>query len=103
MNKSDIPPVPPSRGPSPLLLGGALVLLLAGLFCLWQAWATWGESNGASQIQWVEPEQVHRLSKFVADTRARVAQAANSDAVIAAVVQEGDPTRAAATMAFKHE
>jgi len=106
MNKSEIPPVltsTPARGPSPLLLGGAVVLLLAGLFCLWQAWATWGESNGAGQIEWVEREQVHRLSKFVADTRARVAQAANSDAVIAVVAQEGDPTRAAATLAFKRE
>ena len=102
MNNSTVAPEPtPARGPSPLLLGGAVVLLLAGLFCVWQAWSAWGERNGADQIDRVNREQVARLGKVVADTRARVAQAANSDTVVAALAQEGDPTHAAATLALK--
>jgi len=102
MNNSTVAPEPtPAREPSPLLLGGAIVLLLGGLFCVWQAWSEWGEHNGADQIESVNREQVVRLGKLVSDTRARVAQAASSDAVIDALAQEGDPTHAAATIALK--
>ena len=70
--------------PTPLLLGGAILLLLVGLFCAWQTWSMWGERNGAAQIERANRELVDRLGKFVADTRARVIAAAGSDAVTGA-------------------
>jgi phosphomannomutase/phosphoglucomutase len=84
-----------------LLLGGALALLLAGLFCAWQSWSMWGQGRGAAQIERVDREQVDRLTQFVADTRARVTKAAASDDVISAFAQPGDATHAGALQALK--
>jgi phosphomannomutase/phosphoglucomutase len=105
MNKSSGPepgfvPAQDEKSPTPLLLGGAIVLLLAGLFCTWQLWCIWGQQNGAAQIERVNAEQVERLGKFVADTRARVTAAANSNTVTSAFVA-GSETQTGAQQAFK--
>jgi phosphomannomutase/phosphoglucomutase len=103
MSKSSVlqPGSSSAQSPTPLLLGGALALLLAGLFCVWQSWAIWGAGRGAGQIERVNREQLDRLTKVVAETRARVTQAAASDAVISAFAEPGDPTHAAALQALK--
>ena len=105
MNKSSGPHtdsagVQQARTPTPLLLGGAIALLLAGLFCAWQSWSMSGERNGVGQIERVDREQVERLSKFVADTRARVIAAAASDAVTGAFSTD-DANHTIAKQAFK--
>jgi len=105
MNKSSDPPADTTgareaRAPTPLLLGGAIALLLAGLFCAWQSWSMWGERNGAGQIERANREQVDRLGKFVADTRARVIAAAGS-AVVTDAFAADDETHAVAQQTLK--
>jgi phosphomannomutase/phosphoglucomutase len=106
MNKSsdphtDTPGAQQARTPTPLLLGGAIALLLAGLFCAWQSWSMWGERNGAGQIERANSEQLARLSKFVADTRARVIAAAADDTVTGAFSAD-DANHTIARQALKH-
>jgi phosphomannomutase/phosphoglucomutase len=105
MNKSSDPQADTTgaqeaRVSTPLLLGGAIALLLAGLFCAWQSWSMWGERNGAGQIERANREQVERLGKFVADARARAIAAAGSDVVTNAFTAD-DETHAVAQQALK--
>ena len=104
MNKSSVPDMSvddAARSPTPLLLGGAIALLLAGLFCAWQAWAIWGAHNGAGQVETANRTLGDALGKFVADARSRVIQAVASEAVVSAFAQPGDDTHAAAVKAIK--
>ncbi len=87
--------------PRVLLFIAACVLLVAAIFCAWQSWLMFSEISGANQIDRVARQETEALGKFVADTRLRVIQAINSDAVTTALTQPGDDTHAAAAQALK--
>lgn len=87
--------------PRVLLFLGACVLLVAGAFCAWQSVLMFSEISGRLQIDRISGEESQALGKFVADTRMRVIQAVNSDAVANALMQPGDEAKAAATQALK--
>jgi len=79
---------------------GAGLLLLGALFCAWQSWLLFCDLRGGDEAERVRLQEVETLGKFVAETRARIILAANSDAVASALAQT-PPDAEAATQAVK--
>jgi phosphomannomutase / phosphoglucomutase len=84
-----------------VLLVAAALLAGAALFSAWQSWLVFSQLSGATQAEHVSQWEVESLGKFVTDTRSRVTEAVNSDAVITALTQPGDDPPAAAAAALK--
>src|ERR1700754_3601233 len=77
-------------GPASLLLGGGLLFVIAAAVCFWQSWLMVRELTGVHQIENYTLSEAQALGRFAEDTRARIVQAVNSDAVTAALVAGGD-------------
>jgi phosphomannomutase/phosphoglucomutase len=87
--------------PAALLFVAGSLFLIAALFCFWQSWMMFRELSGARQIETYATAEVDALGKFVADTRARVIGAVNSDGVTSALMAGGDGAADAARAALK--
>ena len=84
------------------LMGIAAALLLgAALFFAWQSWLVFSELRGFGEAEHITLVEVEAIGKYVADTRARVSDAINSDAVTSALAPGTDEARAAAAAALK--
>ncbi len=83
-----------------LLLVAAILAVGAALFCAWQTWLVFSEVRGADEAERLRQWEVQALDKFIADTRSRVIEAINSDAVSAALATD-DEMHSAATAVLK--
>jgi phosphomannomutase/phosphoglucomutase len=88
-------------GPASLLLGAGILFVIAAAVCFWQSWLMARELAGTHQIENYTTSEAQALGKFAADTRARITQAVNSDAVTAAIAAGGDNAQDNARAALK--
>ena len=86
--------------PRNLLAIAAGVVLVAALFFAWQSWLIFSEIRGVDESEHISLWEVQAIGKYVTETRSRVTEAVNSDAVIAGLAQ-GEETHAAAVAALK--
>ncbi|MEP6484656.1 MAG: phosphomannomutase/phosphoglucomutase [Rudaea sp.] len=89
------------RQPHTALFVVACVLLIAGIFCLWQSWLKFRIYSGTGQIETVSQWEVQALGTFVAETRKRISTAVNDDTVTAPLQQGGEGAIDAATNALQ--
>jgi phosphomannomutase/phosphoglucomutase len=87
--------------PASLLLGVGCLCLFAAAVCLWQSWLMVRELTGAHQMEGYTTSEVQALGKFAGDTRIRISQAVNSEAVTAALAAGGDGAQDTARAALK--
>jgi phosphomannomutase/phosphoglucomutase len=86
-----------------MLFAAAAALLLGGVFCGWQSWFMFRELSGAHEIEQYGQWEIESLNKFVAQTRARVIAAVNSDSVTARLENNLDGAKDEALQALKNE
>ena len=87
--------------PRMLLFVVACALFAGAAICAWQSWLMFREISGSSQIEQYTRSEIVGLTKFVGDTRARVIDAVNNNAVTAALGDGDDAGRTAAANALK--
>src|ERR1700743_260397 len=87
-------------GPASLLLGGGLLFVIAAAVCFWQSWLVVGGFTGVAAMERYTLSEAQALGRFAEDTRARIVQAVNSDAVTAALAAGGDGAQDAARAAL---
>ena len=78
------------KNPRTLLFATAIAFLMGGLFCAWQSWFMFRAVSGGHEIEQYGQWEVDALSKYVAETRTRLAAAINSEEVTAPLEAGGE-------------
>ncbi|HEX5959966.1 MAG TPA: phosphomannomutase/phosphoglucomutase [Rhodanobacteraceae bacterium] len=87
-----------------LVLALATLLVLFGLFMVWQAWLAERQANAAQHLAQARQDVAQKVALIVADKRTQVVKALDQPALVAALAANDDAaTRAAAAQSIKAE
>jgi len=84
-----------------IMLVGALLLWILGIFFVWQAWLVHGEQDDRARVEAARDDEIRVLGQLLTDTRSRLQQALASDAVSAPLAESWESGRDAAVQAMK--